>query len=166
MSSLLVGLAHPDYKSADGSTIDWQKDAKYYQFWVHGDARGNFVIPNVRPGTYTLHAFADGVLGEYVKTEITVSAGKSFNLGKLKWTPERFGRQIWDIGIADRTSGEFLHGDYYWQWGLYNQYPKDFPDDVNYVVGKSDYRKDWNIMQVPRSVSDSGKKTQGNNSTV
>src|SRR5262249_28915463 len=69
----------------------------------------------------------------------------------------RFGKQIWDIGIPDRTAGEFLHGDHYWQWGLYNQYPKDFPHDVNFVIGKSDYHKDWNIMQVPRGHDDSGK---------
>ena len=65
MSNLLVGLAHSDYKLANGDTIDWQRDGKYYQFWVRGDSNGKFSIKNIRPGTYTLHAFADGVLGEY-----------------------------------------------------------------------------------------------------
>ena len=151
MSNLLVGLAHPDYKITNGETIDWQHDGKYYQFWVRGSVDGRFIIKNVRPGTYTLHAFADGVLGEYAKTDITVEPGKSIDIGSLDWKPIRYGRQLWDIGIPDRTAGEFLHGDHYYQWGLYNQYPKDFPNDVNFIVGKSDYHRDWNLMQVPVS---------------
>jgi rhamnogalacturonan endolyase len=149
MSNLLVGLAHADY-SADNDTVDWQKDGKYYQYWVRGDAQGGFVIPNVRPGDYTLHAFADGVLGEYEKTSVSVAAGRLIDLGSLKWTPVRFGRPLWEIGIPDRTAGEFLHGDHYWEWGLYNQYRTDFPNDVQFVIGKSDYHKDWNLMQAPR----------------
>jgi len=157
MSNLLVGLAHPDYKLANGDTIDWQRDGKYYQFWVRGDSSGKFSIKNIRPGTYTLHAFADGVLGEYSKTDITVSAGKPIDLGSLKWTPVRYGRQLWEIGVPERTAGEFFHGDHYWQWGLYNQYLKDFPNDVNFIIGKSDYHKDWNLMQVPRGHDETGK---------
>jgi len=156
MSNLLVGLAHADY-TANGKTIDWQHDGKYYQFWVHGSSDGKFTIDNIRPGTYTLHAFADGVLGEYAKTDIDVEPGKAVDLGTLTWKPARYGRQLWEIGVPDRTAAEFLHGDHYYQWGLYNQYPKDFPNDVNFTIGKSDYRKDWNIMQVPRAHDDTGK---------
>ena len=151
LSRLLVGLAH--------SGVDWQKDAQYYQFWVRADGLGRFTIPNVRPGAYTLHAFADGVLGEYEKTGIAVKAGESLDLGALAWTPVRYGRQLWEIGVPDRTAGEFLHGNHYSQWGLYYQYAKDFPDDVHYVIGKSDYRKDWNLMQVPRAIGDTGRGT-------
>ncbi|MEP7075702.1 MAG: polysaccharide lyase family protein [Acidobacteriota bacterium] len=157
MSNVLVGLTHPDYILANGEKIDWQRDGKYYQFWVRGDSSGKFSIKNIRPGTYTLHAFADGVLGEYSKADITIVGGKAIDLGKLDWQPVRFGRQLWEIGVPDRTAGEFLHGDHYWQWGLYNQYPKDFPSDVNFTVGKSDFRKDWNLMQVPRAKDDTGK---------
>lgn len=162
MSNLLVGLAAPDYEVPGGrgggtSKVDWQNDAKNYEFWVRGDNAGKFTIPKIRPGRYTLHAIADGVLGEFAKADITVEAGKTLDLGKLEWKPVRYGRQIWEIGIPDRTAGEFLHGDHYYQWGLYNQYPKDFPNDVNFVIGKSDYRKDWNIMQVPRAHDETGK---------
>lgn len=157
MSNLLVGLSHADYKAANGETVDWQKDGKYYQFWVRGTNDGKFTIPNIRPGTYVLHAFADGVLGEYAKADVTIESGKKLDLGKLDWQPVRYGKQLWEIGIPDRTAGEFFHGDHYWQWGLYNQYPKDFPNDVNYIVGKSDFHKDWNLMQVPRAKDNSGK---------
>jgi rhamnogalacturonan endolyase len=155
MTHLLVGLAHPDYEIGNGrggeSLVDWQLDAKYYEFWTRGDADGHFTIPNVRPGVYTLHAIADGVLGEFAMTNLTVAAGKVVEFGDLKWRPLRYGPQLWEIGVPDRSAAEFLHGDHYWQWGLYNEYPKDFPDDVNFVIGKSDYHRDWNYCQCPRA---------------
>jgi rhamnogalacturonan endolyase len=154
MSKLLVGLAAPDYTARSGRrspvTVDWQLDAKYYQFWVRGDDQGRFTIPKIRPGTYTLHAIADGVLGELSKTGITVAAAKELDLGRLTWHPVRYGRQLWEIGIPNRSAEEFRHGDHYWQWGLYNKYAEEFPRDVNFVIGKSDYRKDWNYCQPPR----------------
>ena len=129
--------------------VEWQNDARNYQFWVRGDDDGNFSIPNVRAGNYTLHAIADGVLGELAVSNITVTAGKNLKLGKLDWQPVRFGRQLWDIGIPNRKASEFFKGDEYFHWGWYLQYPKLFPLDVNYVVGKSDFRKDWFFEQVP-----------------
>jgi rhamnogalacturonan endolyase len=170
MTHVVVGLSHPDVPIRGGGfggggfgggglgqggggggpqSTDWQTDAKYYQFWVHGSDTGEFTIPNIRPGTYTLHAIADGVLGEYDKTNITVAAGQTLDLGKLDWQPVRYGRQVWDIGIPNRSAKEFLHGDHYWQWGLYLQYASDFPNDVNYIIGKSDFHTDWNYAEVP-----------------
>ncbi len=129
--------------------VDWQTDAKNYQFWVRADADGNFSIPNVRAGNYSLHAIADGVLGDLTVTNISVAAGKNLSLGNVDWQPVRFGKQLWDIGIPNRNGSEFFKGDQYFHWGWYLQYPKLFPLDVNYVIGKSDYRKDWFFEQVP-----------------
>ena len=133
--------------------VDWQRDAKFYQFWARADAQGRFTISHIRPGTYTLHAIADGVLGEFTLTNLTVSAGETKALGRLTWAPARFGRTVWQIGVPDRTAREFRHGDHYWQWGLYFEYPKDFPKDVNFVIGQSDWRRDWNYVQPPRLLS-------------
>lgn len=158
-SNMLVGLAAPDYtlpafnrRGRFGPrTVDWQNDAKFYQFWTRADERGRFTIPDVRPGNYTLHVIADGVLGEGTWSNITVNTGAQMNLGKLKWRPEHFGKPLWEIGIPNRSAEEFRHGDHYWQWGLYNEYTNDFPHDVHFVIGKSNYRTDWNYAQVPRS---------------
>lgn len=155
VSNALVGLTAPDYtvpgRRGGSMTVDWQLDAKHYEFWTRAGSDGRFSIPDVRPGAYTFHAIADGVLGEYAKADVTVEPGKPLELGTLEWKPVRFGRQVWDIGIPDRTAREFLHGDHFWQWGLYDQYPKDFPNDVNFVIGKSDFHKDWNYAQCPRA---------------
>lgn len=142
VSNLLVGVAPKG--------VDWQMDAKGYQFWVRGDDQGRFKIANIRPGTYTLHAIANGVLGEYSKSDVTVAAGKNVDLGELEWKPVRYGKQLWEIGIPNRSAEEFRHGDKYWVWGLYNEYPKEFPNDVNFIIGKSDWKKDWNYAQPPR----------------
>jgi rhamnogalacturonan endolyase len=146
LPNLLVGLAYPD-----SAAMTWQNDAKHYEFWVKGTADGKFSIPEVRPGTYQLHAIADGVLGEYAQADITVEAGKKLDLGQLEWKPVRYGTQVFDIGIPNRSGAEFYKGDEYFKWGWYLEYPKLFPDDVHYVVGKSDYRKDWFFEQVPHA---------------
>ncbi len=129
--------------------MTWQNDAKHYEFWVRGAEDGSFTIPNVRPGTYELHAIADGVLGEYAKANVTVSAGGKIDLGKLQWIPLRYGKQLWQIGVPNRSATEFLNGDDHWHWGEYIQYAKLFPNDVNFTIGKSDYHRDWFIYQVP-----------------
>jgi rhamnogalacturonan endolyase len=130
--------------------VDWQRDAKFYQFWTKADAQGRFHIPNVRPGHYSLRVLADGILGEAVMTNLAVGAGPVLELGSVRWQPARFGRTLWQIGVPDRTAREFRHGDHYWQWGLYFNYPREFPHDVNFVIGRSDWRKDWNYVQPPR----------------
>jgi rhamnogalacturonan endolyase len=166
LENLEVGLAYPDEAPvtaaapADGQAggfggqrtperMTWQNDAKHYEFWTRGTADGKFTIANVRPGKYELHAMADGVLGEYAKADVTVGAGGKVELGKLVWTPVRYGKQLWQIGIPNRSASEFLMGNDHWHWGEYIEYAKLFPNDVTYTVGKSDFRKDWFIYQVP-----------------
>jgi rhamnogalacturonan endolyase len=129
--------------------VDWQNDAKNYEFWVRGDVDGQFSIPNVRSGTYTLHAIADGVLGEFVLSNVVVKAGGTLDLGQLAWQPVRYGQQLWDIGIPNRSAREFFKGDDYDHWGWYLRYPRLFPQDIHYVIGKSDFQKDWFFEQVP-----------------
>ncbi|HSU54633.1 MAG TPA: polysaccharide lyase family protein [Candidatus Dormibacteraeota bacterium] len=133
--------------------VDWQRDAKFYQFWARADSNGQFEIRNIRPGNYTLHAIAEGVLGEFSITNTTVKAAEHKQMGELTWLPMHYGRPLWQIGIPDRTAREFRHGDHYWQWGLYFDYSKEFPKDVNFVIGKSDPRTDWNYVQPPRTTT-------------
>jgi len=152
LPNLTIGLAHPD----EAGIRDFAHDAKYYQYWTTGSDDGKFTIPNVRPGTYTLHAWADGVLGNLTSDNIKVEAGKPTDLSKVEWKPERWGFQVWDIGVANRNSSEFFKGDggNYWLWGWPLRYSLLFPNDLTYTIGKSDYHKDWFFEEVPHSTAD------------
>ena len=155
-SRVMIGLVAPDYISPRGPaapkvTVNWQTDAKNYEFWTRGDESGRFEIPNVRPGKYSLRVFADGVLGEFVRDDVTVEPGKNLDLGKIAWTPVRHGRQLWDVGIPNRTGSEFFKGDVYWEPEISLDYARLFTNDVNYLIGKSDFRKDWYFQQVPHN---------------
>ncbi len=163
---LTVGLTAPAYDAPTLSTgtggslrqIDWQTDAKHYEFWTNGTPDGQFSISAVRPGTYTLHAFADGVIGEFAKTDVTIEpGGKSLDLGDLQWTPVRHGRQLWQIGIPDRSAAEFANGGQYFEMDTQLQYPKLFPNDVDFFIGKSDPAKDWYFEQVPHNEDPSAR---------
>ena len=147
-SSLTVGLTVPDTDK-----LLWIHNANGYQFWNDGTEDGKFTLTKVRPGTYTLHAFATGVLGDFAQTDITVVPGKTVDLGKLVWKPVRYGKQLWEIGYPDHTGDKFFKGDgaNNWLWGWNLRYALLFPNDITYTVGKSDYRKDWFFEEVPHA---------------
>jgi rhamnogalacturonan endolyase len=166
LTNFRIGLSYPAYAiqplprngvPPEPRTIDWQTDAKHYEFWTRGDEHGGFKLVNVRPGNYTLHAIADGVLGEFAKADITVQPGKALSLGDLEWTAERHGRQIWEIGIPNRTGAEFAGGSDYAHDGMFLQYARLFPQDITYTIGKSDYAKDWYFEQVPHNENPDAK---------
>jgi rhamnogalacturonan endolyase len=163
-SRLTVGLTASAYLSphenpAMAVITDWQRDAKFYQFWTKGNADGMFELTKVRPGLYTLHAFADGVLGEFVKIGVVVEAGKSLDLGELTWTPVRKGRQVWDIGIPNRNASEFFKASEYRDPEISLKYAALFPEDVTYTIGKSDFSKDWFFQHVPHNQDPEAKAT-------
>jgi len=164
---LTVGLTHPDIDPATIAPVSfrgvtyppapdagsWIHDARFYQFFTDGTEDGKFTLAKVRPGKYTLHATADGVLGDFAQADITVQPGQNLDLGKLVWKPVRYGRQVWEIGYPDRAADEFFKGDpaNYWLWGWNLRYALLFPKDVTYTVGKSDPHKDWFFEEVPHA---------------
>ena len=133
----------------------WIHEARFYQFFNDGTDDGKFAITKVIPGKYTLHATADGVLGDFAQADITVEPGKTVDLGKLVWKPVRFGKQVWEIGYPDRAADEFFKGDgsNFWLWGWNLRYALLFPNDLTYTVGKSDWHKDWFFEEVPHATN-------------
>jgi len=91
---------------------------------------------------------------------VTVPANGTNNLGTITWTPTRVGATVFEIGYPDRSAAKFRHGDDYWVgdigpsasapspiWSKWLEYPLDFPNGVNYVVGQSRWTTDWNFCQ-------------------
>ena len=130
-----------------GPDGDWQVQGKGYQFRARTGSNGAFTIPKVRPGEYSLYAFVPGCAGELRKDGVTVEPNEAADLGDLTLVPLTHGRQIWQIGTADRTCGEFRYGGWPRQFGLWNRYLADFPNDVTFRIGAGEEATDWNYCQ-------------------
>jgi rhamnogalacturonan endolyase len=150
-----VGLAAPEDVAGN-----WQFQSKGYQYWTVADASGNFTIPAVRPGSYTLYAFNDGVVGEYSKTGVTVTAGGTNAQGTLTWTVAHPGASIaWEIGTPDRTAKEFRHGNDYFEPFLWNGFAAELPNPLVYTVGVSNPATDWNYVHTLYATTDANGVT-------
>jgi rhamnogalacturonan endolyase len=91
---------------------------------------------------------------------VVVTGGATNNLGAVLWTPARVGPTVFQIGYPDRKSDKFRHGDDYWVgdvgpsptapspvWTKFMDFPFDFPNGLNYVVGQNRWNTDWNFVQ-------------------
>ena len=126
---------------------DWPLQGKGYEFWARTDGQGRFQIGKARPGTYTLYACGANQFEQFSRDGVRVATGTN-NLGELDWKPVTHGKTLWQIGVADRATGEFRGGgDNARHWANYLRYPQEFPDDVTYTVGKSNPATDWNFAQ-------------------
>ncbi|KAL5559926.1 hypothetical protein UlMin_036137 [Ulmus minor] len=159
-----VGLAPP------GEVGSWQTESKGYQFWTIADESGYFSINDVRSGDYNLYAWVPGFIGDYKYNDaINMTAGGDIDVGDIIYEPPRDGATLWEIGIPDRTAGEFyvpdpnpiyvnklyLDQDRFRQYGLWERYAELYPDaDLVYTVGTSDYSNDWFFAQVTRKNDD------------
>jgi rhamnogalacturonan endolyase len=86
------------------------------------------------------------------------SVSKTFN---FTWKEESAGKEIWRIGIPDKTSGEFKHGrkpsnsselqpeEYRLYWAQHD-FESDFPNGVDFKAGESDYAEDFNYIHWSR----------------
>jgi len=86
-------------------------------------------------------------MDEYQLDNITVSAGGTVQLAQLDWTPFKYGKLQWQIGVPDRDSTEYYRGDDFRHWGMWFNYPADFPDGIDCTIGQDDWSVDWNYLQ-------------------
>lgn len=126
---------------------NWMQSGKGFFFWSRVQDDGSFEIEKVREGNYSIWILNDDLFGEFRQDGVVVKAGNETHVGELVWTPELNGTVLWQIGRPDRTINEYRHGDNYRHWGLWLKYPDEFPDDVDFTVGQSDERVDWNYVQ-------------------
>jgi rhamnogalacturonan endolyase len=116
--------------------------------WIYSttaDKNGKFELKHVRvEKQYTLQAWGNGgpVLGGvtsvFAKSNITLSHGRTKDLGKLVWETQERSRQLWRIGDFDRKAIGFAYGGAPYTHGLVD----NCPANVTYTVGKSE-EKEW-----------------------
>ncbi len=138
------------YRGATLSGQDWQYKQLDYVYSARADRAGLFTVPAVRPGTYLLTAFADGVLGEYRRENVTVGPAEDVAVGDLVWIPDSHGTTLWQIGTPNRSSsGSHVYGgaDGFRKYLTWLEYPYEFPDGVDFKVGVDDIAQKWNYFQ-------------------
>lgn len=195
-ANLWVGVAQQPPSATSPLPTDFQFWGKRYQYWVKTDSAGNFTIPNVVAGSnYTLFAFGPGAIGQfqsqalsgavtpvkidYLPTQFAVNVvgGQTTALGTLTWTPARIGPTVFEIGVPDRNTQEFRHGDDYWHgeigtasapgqlWAPFQFFPYEWPNGLGYTVGQSHWATDWNYAQ-PTVYNPSTAAYNGNTWTI
>ncbi|KAJ5490700.1 rhamnogalacturonate lyase B [Penicillium diatomitis] len=129
------------------------------QYWVNIDSQGKFSLDHVAAGIYRLTVYAEGIFGDFVRDDIVVRAARSTTI-QDHWKEESAGTEVWRLGIPDKSSGEFRHGnfpdrthplhppEYLIYWGAYD-WVNDFPQGINFTIGESDPAIDLNTVFGP-----------------
>ncbi|HEV2455692.1 MAG TPA: polysaccharide lyase family protein [Verrucomicrobiae bacterium] len=147
----------------------WTKTGSNGAFTILNVSAGtNYTLFAFGPGaagTFQSQALAGGGPPNTVdipasQFSVTVPSGSTNNIGAVTWTPARVGPTVFEIGYPDRTGAKFRHGEDYWVgdigpspvapmpiWSKFLEYPFDFPNGPNYVVGQSRWTTDWNFVQ-------------------
>jgi rhamnogalacturonan endolyase len=141
---------------ADGSfTIPHVLAGDNYTLWAYGPgAAGTFLSQKQTGGNppllYNLPS---------KPFSVKVTGGKTTELGTQTWTPTRLGATVFELGSPNRKADTFRHSEDFWSpekspklgyptplWGGQMYFPTDFPDGMNYTVGKSRWATDWNYV--------------------
>lgn len=126
---------------------DWARQGKRYIFFTRTGPDGKFAIPKIAPGKYTLYLSGADQPEEFRRDGIEIKAGQTTDLGVVAWPATPRDRTLWQLGTFDRRAGEFRNGDDARNFEMFRRYPEQFPRDVDFTVGRSDPRRDWNYAQ-------------------
>lgn len=129
--------------SQGNTTFD--KASSGYIYDTDTSEQGLFQLKNVRPGTYTLSAYAleGAVTGTYTTT-VVIKAGEQ-TLAPLCWqVPDQ--RVIWQLGTANHTTRPFQFST-----ALRNSIWRHLtPGHLVYEIGQSRPEEDWYCIQSAR----------------
>jgi len=122
---------------------DWQLQTLGYIFSARADAEGNFSLPHVRPGSYSLYAVVPGITDQFRRDDVNVIAGGKLDLGVIHFVPAYYSVRLWEFGSANWRSSGFKLADQLRQYGLNFQVPAD----LDFIIGKSLPAQDWYYAQ-------------------
>ncbi len=142
----------PGEKSMEGALVILsdnrvaaQDTTEGFQYWADVERNGSFALANVRPGTYRLTVTKPGVWGEYSMDDVVVDRGQ-LKIKNVEWKPAANGKTLWQLGTPDRTSAEYRRGEESRRYDAFALFAGDFPEGVQYAVGKSG-PQDWGYIQ-------------------
>lgn len=124
--------------------VELIRQGKDYMFWTETDSEGNFTIPSVRPGQYSLYAYAlDGTITDELEVKNVAVTEGEVDLGNIIWKPEVYAKLHWSIGQNNRRSDTWKLSDTPRAYGLWEQVPAD----LVYKIGESQENEDWYFAQ-------------------
>lgn len=111
--------------------VELIRQGKEYMYWSKTDANGNFSIPNVRKGEYSLYVYATTgtITDELEYTGVTVSDALT-DLGDITWTPTTYKTLLWNIGENNRRADGFMISDDLRAYGLWEKVPANLTFNV------------------------------------
>ncbi len=124
--------------------VEFFKQGLDYMFWSKTNANGQFTIPHVRPGQYTLYAYATQgeITDTFTMDNINISGG-NLDLGTIDWTPAKYENLLWQIGENDRLTEGFNMSNTPRAYGLYDLPPAN----LTYNISSSTPDTDWYYAQ-------------------
>jgi rhamnogalacturonan endolyase len=154
----ILALTASGYDAQDNAAVPTA-----FQYWARIPASGTVRIKDVVPGTYRATLYVDGVFGQWtrdgVRSDAHADAATAF---RAAWPREESaGKEVWRLGVPDRSAGEFRHGyardahagarrwplqEYRLFYRLYD-FTADFPRGINFRIGVSRPERDWNYAQ-------------------
>lgn len=121
----------------------WSDSGKGYNYWGEVYADGQFRIEGIAPGTYALSVTGADQPNDLSGRTVTIRAGAQ-DTGTIFWQKESHGKTLWQLGTFDRQAAEFRNGDAARGYQMFTLYPQQFPNDVDYTIGRSVAARDWN----------------------
>ena len=129
------------------SGSDVYSQGKRYIYWGKTDEEGRFCITDVRPGEYTLYAYAThGDITDELVYEDAVVGNETCHLGVIDWTPSRHGDLLWMIGENNRLSDGYAFSDAPRSYLL----PEMVPSDLTFTIGEDNPQIDWYYAQTQK----------------
>lgn len=122
---------------------DWQVQTLGYLFSVRADSDGNFTIPHVRAGSYSLYAVVPGITDTFQQDNINVTAGGTVDLGAIRFDPAYYSARLWELGSANWKAVGFKLSDQPRQYGL----DAKVPGNLDYTIGKDTPAENWYYAQ-------------------
>ena len=126
--------------------VTWCQSNSPYQYWTRADENGRWRIDGVHAGAYAVTVWKEGHPGEVAKGNVAVKRALCTDVGTMVFREYANGSLAWRVGDADRTW--LYDSEKNFGWELIHYYPMRFPNDVEFKVGESSPKYDWNYVQI------------------
>ena len=130
----------------DERYVTWCQSNSPYQYWTRADENGYWSIDNVHADTYTVTVWKEGYPGEVAKENVVVETALNTDVGTIVFEEYSNGKLAWRVGDADRTW--LYDSEKNFGWEMLHYYALRFPNDVEFKVGESLPKYDWNYAQI------------------